>query len=83
MAKTVVILGKSAAVVASIREFPALDGPDHKVRAALAQHTVQAAFPGTSGNLEASRLRAAGFTEKEIEEIGFALLGSLGTRHDA
>jgi hypothetical protein len=34
-------------------------------------------------NFEASRFRDAGFTEKEIDEIGFALLGSLTARHDA
>ncbi len=83
MGKTAIILGKSAAVVVAVDDVPFSESTRTIVRTVSAQRSVQASSVRARGNREMSRFRDAGFTEKEIDEIGFALLGSLRVRHDA
>jgi len=83
MAKTAVIRGKSAVVVVSISDVPFSESTLAIVQDASAQHGGEASSNHARFNLETSRFREAGFTEKEIDEIGFALLGGFKGRHDA
>ena len=83
MAKTAVILGKSAAVIVAVNRIPFSESTRTIVQTVLAQRSCQASSTHARLNLEESGFRKAGFTEKEIDEIGFALLGILKARHDA
>jgi hypothetical protein len=83
MAKTAIILGKSAAVVVSMTDVPFSESTRTVMQEASAQHSGEASSNHARFNLEASRLKDAGFTGKEIDEIGFALLGSFKVRRDA
>lgn len=83
MAKTAIILGETAAVVVTVTDAAFSASTRTVVQTAAAQHRVQPVSIRARSRLEASRFKDAGFTEKEIDEIGFVLSGILKVRHDA